>query len=314
MSHSVRRRVASNTAVQVAGKGAVLALGAVSIAVLTRYLGPEDYGKFTLALMYMQLFAVLADLGLYMTVVREISKEPERTEELVGNALTLRLLLTLSLIGVGALISLALPYEADVRVAIVLAGAPLLFGMLTSSLVTVPQARLRMDRAVIGEVAGRAFALGLTGLVAALDLGFYAVFAAAAGGTAAQLVVTFFTTRGLARIRFRAQPALWRPLLVASVPLGLALAINELYFRADTLIISLYEPYDEVGLYTLAYRILEFTLALGTIFLSTTFPLLSEAVNTDEPRARRLIQLSTDLFVILAPAAGDRRPGAGART
>ena len=272
MSHSVRRRVASNTAVQVAGKGAVLALGAVSIAVLTRYLGPEDYGKFTLALMYMQLFAVLADAGLYMTVVREISKEPERTEELVGNALTLRLLLTLALIGVGAAISLALPYESDVRVAIVLAGAPLLFGMLTSSLVTVPQARLRMDRAVIGEVAGRAFALGLTGLVAALDLGFYAVFAAAAGGTAAQLVVTFFTTRSMARIRFRGQTALWRPLLVTSVPLGLALAINELYFRADTLIISLYEPYDEVGLYTLAYRILEFTLALGTIFLSTTFP------------------------------------------
>ena len=65
---------------------------------------------------------------------------------------------------------------------------------------------------------------------------------------------------------------------MASVPLGLALAINELYFRADTLIISLYEPYDEVGLYTLAYRILEFTLALGTIFLTTVFPLLSEAV------------------------------------
>ena len=41
------------------------------------------------------------------------------------------------------------------------------------------------------------------------------------------------------------------------LPLGLALAINQLYFRADTLIISLYEPYDQVGLYTLAYRILE---------------------------------------------------------
>ena len=70
---------------------------------------------------------------------------------------------------------------------------------------------------------------------------------------------------------------------MASVPLGLALAINELYFRADTLIISLYEPYEEVGLYTLAFRILEFTLALGTIFLTTVFPLLSEAVNTTSP-------------------------------
>ena len=61
MVPSIRRRVASNTAVQVAGKGAVLALGAASIAVLTRYLGPGDYGRFTLALMYMQLFGVLVN-------------------------------------------------------------------------------------------------------------------------------------------------------------------------------------------------------------------------------------------------------------
>ena len=89
-------------------------------------------------------------------------------------------------------------------------------------------------------------------------------------------------------MRFRADLAVWRPLLVGQrARSGLALAINEIYFRADTLIISLYEPYDEVGLYTLAYRILEFTLVLGTIFLTTVFPLLSEAVARDEPRALR---------------------------
>jgi hypothetical protein len=85
---SARRRVASNTALQLAGKGALLAMGAVSIAVLTRYLGPERYGQYTLALMYMQLFAVLADVGLFTTVVREISRDPSRTDELAGNALT----------------------------------------------------------------------------------------------------------------------------------------------------------------------------------------------------------------------------------
>jgi O-antigen/teichoic acid export membrane protein len=91
----------------------------------------------------------------------------------------------------------------------------------------------------------------------------------------------------------------WRQLLAMALPLGLALAVNELYFRADTLIISLYEPYDEVGLYTLAYRMLELTLVFGTVFLTTTFPLLSQAVADDEPRARRTIQLSTELFVAL---------------
>jgi O-antigen/teichoic acid export membrane protein len=297
---SARRRVASNTALQVAGKGALLAMGAVSIAVLTRYLGPERYGQYTLALMYMQLFAVLADVGLFTTVVREISRDPARTDELAGNALTLRLLLSVAMIALASLISLLLPYEPDVRVAILLAGGPLLFGMLTSSMVAVLQSRLRMGRAVVGEVTGRAVALGLAILVAALDLGFYAVMLAAGAGSLVVLLVTWALTRPVAAVRLHADRAVWRTLLGASLPLGLALAINEIYFRADSLIISLFEPFEQVGLYTLAYRMLEFALALGSIFLTTVFPLLSEAVAHDEPRALRLIQSSTDALVLLA--------------
>ena len=296
---STRRLVASNTAVQLAGKALTLAIGLASIAVLTRYLGPGDYGRYTLALTYMQLFAVLADAGLFAIVVREISRDPDRTERLVGNTLTLRLLLAAAAFALAALVSLLLPYEADVRLAILLAGLPLLFGMLNSAFVTVLQSRLQMGRAVVGDVAGRAVALAAVGLVAALDLGFLAVMGTAAAGALATALVTMLLTRRVVALRPRSEPAVWRRLLVMALPLGLALAVNELYFRADTLIISLYEPYDQVGLYTLAFRMLELTLVFGTVFLTTTFPLLSQAVADDEPRARRTIQLSTDLFVAL---------------
>src|SRR4051812_13351410 len=120
---SATRRVAYNTAVQVAGKIAIVAIGAGSIAVLTRYLGATDYGKLGLAFAYLQLFGVLADVGLFTVVVRELSQRPERTDELVGNALTLRLGLSVVTIAAAGLISLALPYAPDVRVAILIAGA-----------------------------------------------------------------------------------------------------------------------------------------------------------------------------------------------
>jgi len=291
--------VASNTAIQIAGKAGVLVIGLASIAILTRYLGPEDYGRYTLALTYMQLFAVLADVGLFTIVVREISRDPERTERLVGNTLTLRLALAAAAIALAALISLLLPYDPDVRAAILLAGLPLLFGMLNSTFVTVLQARFRMGRAVAGDVIGRAVSLAAVGLVVALDLGFLAVMGTAAAGALATALVTMWLTRRVAPVRPRTEPRVWRRLLVMALPLGVALAVNEVYFRADTLIISLYEPYEQVGLYTLAYRMLELTLVFGTVFLTTTFPLLSQAVARDEPRARRTIQLSTDLFVAL---------------
>jgi O-antigen/teichoic acid export membrane protein len=296
---SARRLVASNTAVQIAGRALMLGIGLASISILTRYLGPADYGRYTLALTYMQLFAVLADVGLFTIVVREISRDPGETDRLVGNTLTLRLVLAAAAIVLAALISLALPYDPDVRVAILLAGLPLVFGMLNSTFVTVLQARLRMHRAVVGDIVGRAVALAAVGVVVALDLGFLAVMGTAAAGALATALVTGLLTRRLAPLRPRVEPDTWRRLLVMALPLGVALAVNELYFRVDTLIISLYEPYDQVGLYTLAYRMLELTLVFGTVFLTTTFPLLSQAVASDEPRARRTIQLSTDLFVVL---------------
>jgi O-antigen/teichoic acid export membrane protein len=300
VSDAVSRRVASNTAVQLAGKGAVLLAAAGSIAILTRYLGPGDYGRFTLALMYVQLFGVLADVGLYMTVVRDISKRPEETEELVGNTLVLRGALSFGAIALAGLVSLVLPYEADVRLAILLAGGPLLFGLLNSSLVAVFQAQLRMSRAVISEVVGRIAGLALTAGVALLDLGFYAVMGAAAGGALVSLVVTWLLVRGLVRVRLLANLAVWRRLLVASVPLGLALAMNELYFRADTLIISIYRDYEDVGEYTLAFRMLEFTLPLGTVFLTTLFPVMSRDAAGDPRRAAATIQGAWDVMVALA--------------
>jgi O-antigen/teichoic acid export membrane protein len=171
--------------------------------------------------------------------------------------------------------------------------------MMTTAYVAILQSRLQMSRAVVGDVVGRAASLLLALLVVWLDLGFYAVMLAAGGGALATLIVTWLNTRRLAAIRFRANLAVWRPLLVAALPLGLALAINSLYFRADTLIISFYEPYSEVGLYTLAYRILELGLVVGYVFVNTTFPVLSQAVEHDEPRALRMIQMSTDLLVVL---------------
>jgi O-antigen/teichoic acid export membrane protein len=299
VTSSARRRVASNTAVQLVGKGVVLAIGLASIAVITRYLGPDDYGKYTLALLYMQLFGVLADVGLFTTVVREISKNPERTEELVGNALVLRLLLAIGVIALAAGVSLLLPYEHQVRVAILMAGAPLLIGMVNTTFVAVLQSRLRMTRAVIGDVVGRFASLVLVLVFVGLDLGFYPILAAAAGGAAVTLAITWRLTRPLVNVRPQGDLATWRKLLVAAVPLGLALAINAVYFRADTLIISLYKPYSEVGLYTLAYRVLELALVIGTVFLNTTFPLLSEAVTNDESRARRMIQSSSEVCVVL---------------
>lgn len=296
---SLARRVAWNTAAQAIGKAAVLAIGAASIVITTRYLGASGYGQFALALAFVQMVGLLADLGLLTVVVREISRRPEETERLVGNALTLRLALSLGVIVLAGLLSLAMPYTEQVRVAILIAGVPLVLGLANTAIVAVFQARLRMDRAAISDVAGRAAGFVALVAVAALDLGFYAVVATAGVGAFVTLVVTWRLSRPLVRVRPAASRPVWRSLLRAAIPVGAALAVTEVYFRADTLIVSLYEDYEEVGFYALAYRLIELLGMLPAIVMTSVFPLLSRYLRENRDLARRTLDATADLFVAL---------------
>ncbi|MGH2713047.1 MAG: oligosaccharide flippase family protein, partial [Thermoleophilaceae bacterium] len=296
---SVVRRVAQNTAAQALGKVTVLAIGAVSIVVTTRYLGASGYGQLALALTFVQMLGLLADLGLLTVVVREISRDPDATERLVGNALTLRLALSVVVIALAGLLGLAMPYTPEVRVAILIAGVPLVLGLANTAIVAVFQARLRMDRAAISDVAGRSAGFAALVVVAALDLGFYAVVATAAVGAFVTLVVTWRLSRPLVRVRPQASRPVWRSLLAAALPVGAALAVTEVYFRADTLIVSLFEPYAEVGFYALGYRVIELLGMLPAVVMTSVFPLLARYLRDDRDLARSTIDAAADLFVAL---------------
>jgi O-antigen/teichoic acid export membrane protein len=78
---------------------------------------------------------------------------------------------------------------------------------------------------------------------------------------------------------------------------GAALAVTEVYYRADTLIVSLYRPYDEVGFYALGYRVVELLGMLPAIVMTSVFPLLSRYLQESRELARSTIDAAADLFV-----------------
>lgn len=296
---SVLRRVAWNTGAQAVGKAAVLAIGLASVVVTTRYLGAGDYGKVALAFAFMQMLGVLADVGLLTVVVREISRDPASTDALVGNALVLRLALSLATLVLAALVSFVLPWDEDVRVAVLIAGIPFVLGLVNSALIAVLQARLRMDRAAVADVLGRAASFAALVLVVSLDLGFYAVVGTAAVGAAVTLVITWAIVHREAHPAPRVDRPVWRRLIVAALPVGAALAVSEVYFRLDTLLVSVFRSYEEVGLYSLSYRIVELIGILPAIVMTSVFPLLSRYLHDSRDRAARTIDATGDLFVAL---------------
>src|SRR4051794_31741257 len=192
------------------------------------------------------LFGVLGDAGLTTIVVRELARAPERKAVLVGSALALRAWLALGSVAAAVVTALVLPYPRDVRVAVLIAGVPLALGLANSTFAAALQADLRGWRIAVADVAGRAAAVAAVALPAALALGFSAVVASAGVGAAVTLVLTSRLARPLLHGAPTRDRALGRRLLRAALPLGAVLAVNEAYFRADSLIISLARPFDEL--------------------------------------------------------------------
>src|SRR3989338_3847269 len=87
---STAKSIASNFSIQLLGKGVSVLVGLISIALITRALGTHAFGEYTTAITYLQMFGVLVDFGLTLTLIVMISKTGIDEERVVGNFFGLR--------------------------------------------------------------------------------------------------------------------------------------------------------------------------------------------------------------------------------
>lgn len=80
-----KRMIVSNVAWALLGK-IVTSLGVFFVGVLVaRYLGPEKYGLMNYVISFVTLFTVAAEFGFSSITVRELAKNPDRRDEIMGS-------------------------------------------------------------------------------------------------------------------------------------------------------------------------------------------------------------------------------------
>ena len=80
------RQLAKNTIFYSAALAGQKALSFVYFIILARALGVAGQGRFTLALSFTSLFAVLLDLGLSQILIRETARDKKNTEKYLATA------------------------------------------------------------------------------------------------------------------------------------------------------------------------------------------------------------------------------------
>jgi O-antigen/teichoic acid export membrane protein len=294
---SLTVRLATNTIVQAAGILGSAAIGFFTFVAVTRGLGPEAFGDFTAAMVFLFIPVVLADIGFSTAVLREISASPTRTEAAMRASLPFRAFVSSGVVTLAAAIGVVLPLNDRTTVAILIGAAGSFLTLMTLALLPVLQAQLRMHWAVAGNVTGRLVTLGLTLAALAVGLGFKSIVVAQVVGIAVTFAVHLFAVGRTVRLTPVVDPQYWRSLVAGSLVIGLAIGLSQIYFRIDTVLLALFRSSEEVGLYGAAYKFIELAQFMAAAVAVSMFPPLASFVARGDPRASDLMQKSFDVLL-----------------
>lgn len=283
------KKLASNTVAQVISKVGTALLSIVLIWFLTKYLSVENYGIYNKVYNYLGIFAFLADLGLYTIAIREISRGDISEEKVIGNILSLRVLLG-TIMGIFAFLwACFLPWYNSL---LILSGIAIialftLVSLINSSLLALMQAKMQMEFSLFSLLWGKIMTLLLIITIFLFftqnignNMSLLAVFTAGFIGICATTYANYLYAKKMVSIRFLWDKEYMRHIFFTSLPYALALFLSVLYFKVDMILLSLIEIPEKanisLALYGLPMKIVEVLMVFSWFYLNSLLPHLSK--------------------------------------
>ncbi|MEP7242592.1 MAG: oligosaccharide flippase family protein [Gammaproteobacteria bacterium] len=276
---NVARRLTANMAFAVGGRVISALIGLAITGLVTRHLGAELFGIYRTASAWAVLGCTLANLGLSVVCLREISRPGADITRIIGTALTLRFITAALSIVVLTVVFMQVPlaHMGDplrLAHAVTIAGIGTMATLGNELVVTIFQSALAQRRATIAELSGGAVTLVLTLVVIYMGGSLLGLMGAATGGLIMTLLISVVLAESIAPVRPRLDIALAGSLLVLGIPLFMSDIVGMVTLRLDTVALSLFSTPTEVGYYGVANKLREVAVKLPYMFAAFLMPLL----------------------------------------
>jgi O-antigen/teichoic acid export membrane protein len=243
------QRVAKNAAYMIVGQVLTLALGILVNALIGRTLGPTEYGLYFLIFSISSLSFAVVEWGQMNYVIAAVARRPAQSGDLIGTALSLRVIGTVIAFGFTAVTMRILGYETRVIILALAMMAATLPQFLTQGCALAYRGYQRMDYDSGVNVVTKLLLAGAV-LLAVLTRGkVMAVIIAQGAASTLGLAWSFWIMKRLPMPPLRASRTIARELLAAGTPLvifGLGVIIQQ---YIDATVIARMAPVDVVGWY-----------------------------------------------------------------
>ncbi|MBI2627039.1 MAG: flippase [Parcubacteria group bacterium] len=272
-------------------------IGLFVIAVMSRSLGQAGYGNYSTILSYMLIFSVVGDLGLYTLLVREISRNDKEESYIASNFFTLRLI-TIAVTAILAILisEFLTPYPRLVKDGLIVGTIFLVFSSLTQVLSGIYQKYLRFYLISFADILSSLVQLAIILFVASKGRDLLPYVWAASIASLVQFSIVFINVQKLVPISLHISFSFWRKILKDSLPVAVSLVFTVIYFRIDTIMLSLIKTPNEVGIYSIAAKVLEVIIFLPALYMGLVMPVLSKEAVSNVTNFRRIFKKTFDIL------------------
>lgn len=294
---SLAKSIAHNTAIQIIGKAVSTALGLVAFAILARALGTEKYGWYGTAAGFLQFIGLLIDFGFTVTISNMLAEPFFDKVKLFNTVFTWRFLTALVFFGLAPFLFLLFPYPNEIKLAVAITSLSFFAITVNQVFIGYYRQKLSMMVATISEVLGRVILVGGVALFSYYKAGFLPLMGVI---TVASIVSTIYLFIKFGKIKFEIDLAISKALFYKIWPTALSVIFNAIYLQADRVILPLFAPQSEVGLYVASYRVLDIIIQVAAIVMGLIMPLITYSWTRNlVAEFKQRYQLGVDLLAFL---------------
>ncbi|PIQ92643.1 MAG: hypothetical protein COV69_01990 [Parcubacteria group bacterium CG11_big_fil_rev_8_21_14_0_20_39_14] len=295
---AVAQKVAYNFLVSSAGRVIGLFFSLASIAFIARALSVEGYGQYSIILAFLFLFLGVADLGLYSLLLREISRTQANEKYIVSSFFTLRLISSVVFLGIACLVIFCFPYPRELKLGVSFCSLGFVFMSLSQVLMPVFQKYLKTDRAALAEVLGRVIQFFLVLLFFKMGLGLFWFLFALVSSSFITFLSNLFFSRRYVLFSLNFDSGYFKKILKTTYPIALSVIFTMVYFRGNTILLSLLQTQEDVGIFNLGYKVLENLIFFSAVLVGLMMPFLSDSAVRDIHSFCKVAQKSFNVLAI----------------
>lgn len=296
------RNLAKNTVYYTLALAVQKALSFVYFIFVARMIGVESQGKYSFALSFTTVFAILLDFGITNILIRETARHKENAQKYLANAVTLKLLGSLFIYLIIAVAVNLMGYPEVTRNMVYVSGLVMIMDSFTLSFFGIIRGHQNLKFESIGVIMNQLVVL-VIGLVALyLHWGLVALVAVYLFGSGFNILFSWLSLKFKYKIRVKLafDKQIILTIIKWSLPFAIAGIFSRIYSAMDIILLSKMSGDRSVGIYSVAYKVAFALQFVALAFSASIYPAFCNYFAQSREKLSQLFVKSMYWLIVLA--------------